>query len=34
MNTKQQLKALAEARRGVLVPGAFHALAARVVADL
>ena len=34
MNTKQQLKALAEARRGVLVPGAFNALSARVVADL
>ena len=34
MNTKQQLKALAHARRGVIVPGAFNALAARVVADL
>ena len=34
MNTKQQLKALAHARRGVLVPGAFNALSARVVADL
>jgi len=34
MNTKQQLRALAEARRGVLVPGAFNALSARVVADL
>ncbi|KQO25678.1 carboxyvinyl-carboxyphosphonate phosphorylmutase [Acidovorax sp. Leaf76] len=34
MNTKQQLKALAEARRGVIVPGAFNALSARVVADL
>lgn len=34
MNTKQQLKALASARRGVLVPGAFNALSARVVADL
>ncbi len=34
MNTKQQLKALANARRGVLVPGAFNALSARVVADL
>ena len=32
--TKQQLKALAEARRGVIVPGAFNALSARVVADL
>ena len=34
MNTKQQLKALAHARRGILVPGAFNALSARVVADL
>ena len=34
MNTKQQLKSLAEARRGVIVPGAFNALSARVVADL
>ena len=34
MNSKQQLKALADARRGVLVPGAFNALSARVVADL
>jgi 2-methylisocitrate lyase-like PEP mutase family enzyme len=34
MNTKQQLKALVEARRGALVPGAFNALSARVVADL
>ena len=34
MNTRQQLKALAEARRGVIVPGAFNALSARVVADL
>ena len=34
MTTKQQLKALANARRGVLVPGAFNALSARVVADL
>ncbi len=32
--TKQQLKALAHARRGVIVPGAFNALSARVVADL
>ena len=31
---KQQLKALVHARRGVLVPGAFNALSARVVADL
>ena len=34
MNSKQQLKALAEARRGVIVPGAFNALSARVIADL
>ena len=34
MNTKQQLKTLAQARRGVIVPGAFNALSARVVADL
>ena len=34
MNTKQQLKSLADARRGVIVPGAFNALSARVVADL
>ena len=34
MNTKQQLKALAHARRDVIVPGAFNALSARVVADL
>ena len=34
LTTKQQLKALTEARRGVIVPGAFNALSARVVADL
>jgi len=34
MSTKQQLKALAHARRDVIVPGAFNALSARVVADL
>jgi len=34
MNTKQQLRALAEARRGVIVPGAFNALSARVIEDL
>ena len=34
MNTKQQLRHLIDARRGVLVPGAFNALSARVVADL
>lgn len=33
-NTKRTLRALAEARRGVLVPGAFNALSARVIADL
>ena len=31
---KRQLKALANARRGVLVPGAFNALSARVIKDL
>ncbi len=34
MNTKQQLKQLVEARSGLLVPGAFNALSAKVVADL
>jgi 2-methylisocitrate lyase-like PEP mutase family enzyme len=34
MNTKQQLRALVQARRGVVVPGAFNALSARVVADM
>lgn len=34
MTPKQQLRALAEARRGVIVPGAFNALSARVIADL
>lgn len=34
MNTKQQLKALVQAKRGVIVPGAFNALSAKVVADL
>lgn len=33
-NTKQALRALVEARRGALVPGAFNALSARVIADL
>jgi 2-methylisocitrate lyase-like PEP mutase family enzyme len=32
--TRQALRALVEARRGVIVPGAFNALSARVVADL
>ena len=34
MTPRQQLKALAEARRGVLVPGAFNALSAKVIEDL
>ena len=34
MSTRKQLKALVEARRGVLVPGAFNALSAKVVEDL
>lgn len=34
MNPKQKLRALADARRGVIVPGAFNALSARLVADL
>ncbi|MBS0492543.1 MAG: isocitrate lyase/phosphoenolpyruvate mutase family protein [Proteobacteria bacterium] len=34
MSTRKQLKALVEARRGVLVPGAFNALSARVIEDL
>jgi len=33
-STRAQLRALAQARRGVLVPGAFNALSARVIADL
>lgn len=33
-SSRQRLRALAEARRGVIVPGAFNALSARVVADL
>ncbi len=32
--TRQTLRQLAEARRGVLVPGAFNALSARVIEDL
>ena len=32
--TKQKLQAITESRRGVLVPGAFNALSARVIADL
>jgi 2-methylisocitrate lyase-like PEP mutase family enzyme len=33
-STRRTLRALVEARRGVIVPGAFNALSARVVADL
>lgn len=34
MSTKKQLKALVNAKRGVIVPGAFNALSARLIADL
>lgn len=34
MSTRQQLKQLVEARRGLLVPGAFNALSAKVIEDL
>ena len=34
MTTKQQLRTLVQARRGVLVPGVFNALSARVAADM
>ena len=34
LNPRKHLRMLAEARRGVVVPGAFNALSARVVADL
>ena len=34
MNTKKQLKQLVEARNGLIVPGAFNALSAKVIADL
>ena len=34
MSTRKTLKALAQARRGVIVPGAFNALSAKVVEDL
>ena len=34
MNSKQKLKALADARRGVIVPGAFNAMSAKVIEDL
>ena len=33
MNTRQQLRALVQARRGAIVPGAFNALSARVIED-
>ena len=33
-STRRTLRALAEARRGVILPGAFNALSARVIADL
>ncbi|RYF33124.1 MAG: isocitrate lyase/PEP mutase family protein [Comamonadaceae bacterium] len=34
MSTRQQLRALVESRRGVVVPGAFNALSAKVIEDL
>ncbi len=34
ISTGKKLRALADARRGALVPGAFNALSARVIADL
>ena len=34
MSTRKTLRSLAETRRGVLVPGAFNALSARVIEDL
>lgn len=34
MNTNQKLRTLVHTRRGVIVPGVFNALSARVVADL
>lgn len=34
MSTRKQLKALVNAKRGVIVPGAFNALSARLIADL
>ena len=34
MTTRKILKALVEARRGVLVPGAFNALSAKIIEDL
>lgn len=34
MSTRKQLRSLVEARRGIIVPGAFNALSAKVIADL
>ncbi|MDM0066022.1 isocitrate lyase/PEP mutase family protein [Variovorax sp. J31P207] len=34
MSTRKQLRSLVEARRGVIVPGAFNALSAKVIEDL
>lgn len=34
MTIRKQLRSLVEARKGVLVPGAFNALSARIIADL
>ena len=34
MSTRKQLKSLVEARRGIIVPGAFNALSAKIIADL
>lgn len=34
MSTRKQLKSLIDARRGVIVPGAFNALSAKVIEDL
>ena len=34
LSPRQQLRALVDARRGTLVPGAFNALSARVIEDL
>ena len=34
MSTRKKLKELVAARRGIIVPGAFNALSARVIADL
>jgi len=34
MSTRKQLKSLVEARRGIIIPGAFNALSAKIIADL